>query len=78
MRAKFFDKQQRLEKANLNIVKDAIHDPLGVDTEQSHDASMPMPAQGEQADLAGAMQDGGVAPEDLDDPNEIQKLKPIS
>ena len=39
---------------------------------------MPMPAPGEQADIAGAMQDGGAAAEDQDDPNEIQKLKPIS
>ena len=37
MRAKFFAKQRRQEKSNLDLIRDH-QDPLNIDTEQSHDA----------------------------------------
>lgn len=73
MRTKFFKKQQRLEKqdiANINLVKEH-QDPLALDTEQSHDAHMPLPDLNE-ADQNDLQQD------EPDDPNEIQKLKPVA
>lgn len=49
MRTKFFLKQQRLErqeKISMNMVK-AHQDPLALDTDESHDAQMPLPAMSE-------------------------------
>ena len=76
MRTKFLKRQQRLdkqEKANINLVK-AHQDPLALDTEQSHDAHMPLPSLRELQDENDEIQED----EEQDDPNDVQKLKPVA
>lgn len=73
MRSKYFSKQKRQEKNTLDVVKEH-QDPLAINTEESHDAQIPVAAQnvGESQDLG----DGGI--DQAEEADDVYKLKPIA